>query len=171
AALLTRADAARARDLTGAAARALADEGVGAGLLGRAGLQPAQRLHLGLDAGLGLLLQRLAGQVGQLLGLFGLDHPARRGLGVALEPFRPRLGAARGIGVGRARLDVQADRRALQVEALADRVDQIALVVVRHRLGPAGHHHERRRTGLGLGDVFGLDALAVHGGRRVPLRR
>src|SRR5690606_39670357 len=58
AALLSRADAARARHLAGAAARALADEGVGPRLLRRAGLQPAQGLHLGLDAGLGLLLQR-----------------------------------------------------------------------------------------------------------------
>src|SRR5690606_38901374 len=135
AALLSRADAARARHLAGAAARALADEGVGPRLLRRAGLQPAQRLHLGLDAGLGLLLQRLAGQVGQLLFLLGLQHAARRGLGVALEALRPRLGPAVGIGVGRARLDRQADRRARQVEALADRVDQIALVVVRHGRG------------------------------------
>src|SRR5690349_2907864 len=44
----------------------------------------------------------------------------------------------------------QPDRRAGKLESLAQRVDQIAPVVVRHRIGAAAEQDEGRRPALGL---------------------
>ena len=54
-----------------------------------------------------------------------------------------------------------ADRHAGHVEALAKAVHEVAAILLGHLLGAAGEQHERRRTGLGLGHVLGLDALAA----------
>src|SRR5690606_6666827 len=108
--------------------------------------------------------QARGGRLGRR-GLLRLGHPLGRRASVALGP---RLVAALGIGIG-PRLDRQPHRRAGHVETLAQAVDQITLVLVRHLRGAAGEQHERRRPRLGLGHVFRLDPAPGHRRRRVPL--
>src|SRR5215468_7458499 len=54
----------------------------------------------------------------------------------------------------------QPDRRAGQIEGLAQAVDQVALIVVGHRVGTAAEQDEARRPALGLGQVIEPDAPA-----------
>src|SRR6185312_11470181 len=61
----------------------------------------------------------------------------------------------------------QADRRTGQVERLAQTVNEIALVGVRHRVGAGAEQDEARRPALGLGDVVELETAAGDGRRRV----
>src|SRR5580692_8462049 len=78
----------------------------------------------------------------------------------ALLPFRIRiLLLAQG----------QPDGGAGQIEALAQIVDQIALIGVRHRVGPAQEQHEARRPAFRLGDVIEPDAAARDRRRRMRL--
>src|SRR5258707_15006147 len=60
----------------------------------------------------------------------------------------------------------QPDRHPRQGERLAQRVDQIALVAVRHGVGAGAEQNEARRAGLRLGDVVELEPAARYGGRR-----
>src|SRR5262245_7431122 len=58
-------------------------------------------------------------------------------------------------------------RHPWQPERLPQRVDQIALVAVRHRVGAGAEQHEAWRAGLRLGDVVELEPAARYGRRRM----
>src|SRR5436305_4323723 len=47
----------------------------------------------------------------------------------------------------------QPDGRAGKIERVAQTVDEVAPVIVRHRVGARAEQHEARRARLGLGDV------------------
>src|SRR5262245_45689714 len=65
----------------------------------------------------------------------------------------------------------QADRRAGQVECLAQAVHQIALVRRGNRVGTGAEHDEARRARLHLGDVVEPDAATRHRRRRMLRQR
>src|SRR5262245_5557424 len=61
----------------------------------------------------------------------------------------------------------QPDRRAGQIERLAQAVDEIAAIIVRQRIGPGAGRHDGWRARHRLGRIVELEAAAGHGGRRM----
>jgi methyl-accepting chemotaxis protein len=66
---------------------------------------------------------------------------------------------------------LQADRRARQLERVAQAVHQIAGVVLRRLFRARSEHHEGRRPGLGLGHIAQLQPAAADQRRLVGLQR
>src|SRR5260370_30209202 len=58
----------------------------------------------------------------------------------------------------------QPDRHPRQGERLAQRIDQIALVAVRHGVGAGAEQNEARRAAFRLGNVVELEPAARYGG-------
>src|SRR4051812_2090445 len=81
------------------------------------------------------------------------------------KPSRPALSLRKWIFLFSQR---QTNRRAGKVEGLTQSVDQIAPIVVRHRIGAAAEEDESRRPALRLGQVVEPDAPA--GDRRRRMR-